>query len=101
MNNKVKTTFEREMKNAKFKKAFDESYKELVLSELLVTAMEEDNKSVRELAKEVHLSPTLIQNIRSGKQDDLKFKNFISIFHACGYDVVLEKGNKRIPLQEL
>lgn len=101
MTKKAISTFEREMKNTKFKDAFDVSYKELVLSELLIAAMEERHKTVRELAKEVHLSPTIIQKIRSGKQDDMKLKNFISIFHACGYDVVLEKGKKRIPLTEL
>lgn len=33
MNKKSISTFEREMKNTKFKKAFEKSYKELLLSE--------------------------------------------------------------------
>ena len=93
------STFEREMKNAKFKKAFDKSYKEFLLSELLIAMMEEDDKSVRDLAKEAGLSPTVIQNVRSGKQDDLKVTNFVVIAHACGYKVYLEKNDERIEIE--
>src|SRR6188508_1897663 len=92
---KVLSTFEREMKNAKFKKAFDKSYKEFLLSELLIAMMDEDEVSVRDLAKEAGLSPTIIQKIRSGKQDDLKISNFVSIAHVCGYKVILEKNDDR------
>jgi DNA-binding Xre family transcriptional regulator len=48
------------------------------------------------LAREVGLSPTVIQNIRSGKQKDIKLENFKNIVKACGYDLVLEKGEERI-----
>lgn len=95
---KAVSTFEREMKNAKFKKAFDKSYKEFLLSELLIAMMEEDEISVRALAKEVGLSPTIIQKIRSGKQEDLKISNFVSIAHACGYKVILEKNDDRFEI---
>ena len=40
MSKKSISTFEREMKNAKFKKSFEKSYKELLLSELLIAIME-------------------------------------------------------------
>lgn len=96
---KVSSTFEREMKNAKCKKAFDKSYKEFLLSELLIAIMEKDEISVRDLAKEAGLSPTIIQKIRSGKQDDLKISNFVSIAHACGYKVILEKNNDRFEIE--
>jgi DNA-binding Xre family transcriptional regulator len=98
---KVLSTFEREMKNAKFKKAFDKSYKEFLLSELLIAIMEEDEVSVRELAKEVGLSPTIIQKIRSGKQENLKMTNFVGIVQACGFKVILEKDNERIEIADI
>ena len=69
MTKKVLSTYAREMKNARFRKAFEKSYKELLLSELLVAIMENDEKSVRQLAKEVGLSSAVIQKIRSGKQE--------------------------------
>ncbi len=100
MTEKILTTFEKEMKNPKFKKAFDKGYKEFLLSELLIAMMAGDEKSVRELAKEVGLSATVIQNIRSGKQEDVKISNFVNIAQACGYKVVLEKGKERIIVED-
>lgn len=100
MSKKALSTYEREMKNEKFKKAFNKSYKEFLLSELLIAVMEEDEISVRELAKEVGLSPTIIQKIRSGKQEDLKVSNFISIVNFCGYKIFLEKDNERIEVED-
>ena len=92
------STFEREMKNASFRKKFEKEYKEFLLSEIIIALMENDNKTVRKLAEEVGLSPTVIQKLRSGKQDDVKLKNFLNISHACGYSVILEKDQDRISL---
>jgi len=92
------STFEREMQDPAFKTLFKKAYQEFLLSELILALMEKDKKSVRQLADEVGLSPTVIQKLRSGKQDDIKLSNFIGISHAFGYHLVLEKGNERIPL---
>jgi hypothetical protein len=92
------STFEREMQKSGFEKAFTKSYKELLLSELLIALMEQDTKSVRALAQEVGLSPTVIQKIRSGKQIDIKLSNFVNISHAYGYHLILEKGHERIAI---
>ena|SRR3990167_4522646 len=92
------STFEREMKNASFRKKFEKEYKEFLLSEIIIALMENDNKTVRKLAEEVGLSPTVIQKLRSGKQEDVKLKNFLNISHACGYSVILEKDQDRISL---
>jgi hypothetical protein len=98
MHNKKLSTFDQEMQVPEFKKEFDQEYKQFLWSELLIELMAESHKSVRSLAKEVLLSPTVIQNLRSGKQEDLKMKNFVTIAEACGYTVVLEKGSHRIEL---
>jgi transcriptional regulator with XRE-family HTH domain len=98
--NKPLSTFERKMKNAKFKKAFDEGYKELLFSELMISIMEDDDISIRELAKEAKISPSVIQDLRSGEQHDIKVSNLIKIAHAFGYEVILEKGEKRLIFQE-
>ena len=98
MTSKQISTFDREMKNTSFRKKFEKEYKEFLLSELITALMENDGKSVRNLADEVGLSPTVIQKIRSGKQEDVKLSNFINISHACGYHIFLEKGNKRISI---
>jgi DNA-binding Xre family transcriptional regulator len=96
MTKKTRSTFEREMQNPVFKEAFESDYREFLLSELLIEMMERNKKSVRKLAKEVDLSPSAIQKIRSGNQFDIKMGNFINISHACGYKVVLERGKERI-----
>lgn len=92
------STYDRLMQNPVFAEKFNAGYTQFLLSELLLAMMEEDTVSVRALAKEVGLSPTAIQNMRSGKQKDVKMINFLHIAKACGYDVILEKGKQRIPL---
>lgn len=101
MSSKQLSTYERELKNPSFRKKFTKEYKEFLLSELIASLMENDKKSVRKLAKEVGLSPTVIQKLRSGKQGDVKLSNFINISQACGYQVVLEKGHTRIPVTNI
>lgn len=97
---KQASTFERKMKNLKFKKAFEKSYKEFLFSELIMSIMEGDNVSVRNLAEEAGISPSVIQNLRSGKQHDIKVSNLIKIAHVFGFEVILERGDERLTLQE-
>ena len=97
---KSTTTFDKWIKNPTIKKAYEDGYEEFVLSELIRALMENDHKSVRGLAKKVGLSPTVIQDIRSGKQEDMKVKNFISIAHACGYHVLLANEREKILVGE-
>lgn len=98
MSKKQPSTFEREMQNASFREQFEEEYSEFVLAETIKSLMESGHKSVRTLAKESGLSPTVIQNMRSGQQEDVKLRNFINISHACGYKIILEKNDERIAL---
>jgi DNA-binding Xre family transcriptional regulator len=81
-----------------FKAAVAKEYKDLMLSELVLAIMAEDAKSVRALANELGVSKTVIQNLRSGEQNDMKLSNFVKLTHAYGYHLVLEKEGQRIPL---
>jgi hypothetical protein len=98
MTKKNLSTFEREMQNAAFREEFEKEYNEFLLSETILVMMKESHKSVRKLATETDLSPTVIQNIRSGIQEDIKLRNFLNISHACGYKLILEKHDQRISL---
>lgn len=90
------STYERLIhEDAKFENDLKKGYREFVLSELLLAIMEEDHLSIRKLAKEAGVSPSLIQDLRSGKKDNLTFKSFSHIVEALGYDIVLEKRSKR------
>jgi len=90
--------FEGFMNNPDFKKDYDKEFREFALSELLLAVMENDGKSVRKLAEMAGVSATAIQDLRSGKAKDVKFKNFLNIVQACGYEVELVKGEKRLPI---
>lgn len=98
--NKPLSTYERKMKNQKFKKAYKRQYNELLFSELLISIMDADDSSVRKLAKEAKLSPSVIQDIRSGKQSDMKTSNLIKIAQAFGYELILQKGKEKLALHE-
>lgn len=98
--NKPISTYERKMRDKDFKQAYDKHYKELLFSELLISIMEDDDKSVRSLAKEANISPSIIQDLRSGKQPDVKVSSLIRIAKVLGYEVVLQKGNERLALHD-
>ena len=98
MNKTQLSTFDKEMQDEAFNKQFSNEYAEFLLSETIRELMDNGHKSVRKLADESGLSPTVIQNMRSGQQEDVKLRNFINISHACGYNLVLEKDTQRIVL---
>jgi DNA-binding Xre family transcriptional regulator len=100
MSKKPMSTYDREMQDPEFKAAYEKEFKEFALSELLLAMMEEDDVSVRKLARAVNVSPSVIQKLRSGKQKDIKLTNFMSIAKEFGYILVLEKGDSRICLND-
>ena len=96
MSEKPLSTFDRMMQNPACQQRFEEGYKEFLLSELVHAMMDDDEVSVRKLAQEIGVSPTTIQNVRSGKQKDMKITNFLNLAKARGYRLVLEKNDQRI-----
>jgi len=100
MKKKVKSTVEKlvESMSPKEKKAFDEEYKELLLSEMILAAMEEDNVSVRRLAKLAGVSPTIIQSMRSGIKKDFNMGSFFKVLRGLGFKVLIERNGQQFPL---
>lgn len=96
--NKQMSTFEREMQDPKFKAGFDEEYQEFALQELLAAMSQEDEKSVRALARAAGLHPNAVQNLRSGKTTDIKLASFLKIARAYGFELELVKGDVHIPV---
>ncbi len=94
--NKPLSTYERKMKDPGFKKAYQEGYRQLLFSELIISMMDDDEKSIRKLAEEADLSPSVIQDLRTGKQHDIKVSNLIKLADAFGYELILRKGEKSI-----
>ena len=71
MKKKFKSTFDEFIEDKEQKKLLELEYKELLLSELLLAAMEEDHISIRKLAEAAGVSPTIIQGLRSGRKTNI------------------------------
>jgi len=101
MSKKIKTTSEEfiESLSKKEREEFEKEYKELLLSELLYAIMEQDELSVRKLAKLAGLSPTVIQAMRSGTKKDFTLKSFFKVLKGLGCKKLMaEIDGKIIPL---
>lgn len=85
------STFERMMQNEEFKTEFDKGYKDFVISELILALMEKDHISVRKLAKEAGLSTSIIQNIRSGKKNNMTIKSFYNILTSLNCEIQIKR----------
>jgi DNA-binding Xre family transcriptional regulator len=97
--NNSKSTYQKEMQNPKFKKLFEREYGELLISELILAMMEEDKTSVRKLAKEVGIAPSVLQSVRSGKHANMTLKNFIKLITALGGEVTVRRGKEYLPIK--
>jgi DNA-binding Xre family transcriptional regulator len=75
-------------------KSYKKGYQEFLLSEIVIAAMQEDDVSVRKLAKAAGISPTIVQEIRAGKRKNLSLQSFFKILDALGYSFILEKPGK-------
>jgi len=89
MKKKTKSTYEKFIENKKQKRLLDREYRELLISELLLAAMEEDHLSVRKLAAEAKVSPTIIQSLKSGKKTNITIETLSRILEVVGYQIVL------------
>lgn len=79
-----KSTFERMMENEQWKSEFEKGYEEFLISEFLCQQMERSNLSVRELAARAGVSPSTVQQIRTGKAENVRIKTLMSILHELG-----------------
>jgi transcriptional regulator with XRE-family HTH domain len=88
----METTFDKFItNNAEQKRLFDEEYSEFLLSEFILEKMEEDNISVRELARKAGVSPTVIQKLRGRNADRISYHTFKNVLGILGYKIKLEK----------
>ena len=97
---KIKSTTDEfiESLSTKEKKVFDEEYKELLLSEMILAAMEENHVSVRRLAKLAGVSPTIIQSMRSGIKKDFNMGSFFKVLNGLGFKIFIERNGHQFPL---
>lgn len=89
MQRKPKSTYEEFTTDRKERVLLDQEYHDLLLTELLLAAMEEDQLSVRRLASAAGVSPTIIQGVRSGRKTNITVQTLSRILDAIGYEIVL------------
>lgn len=89
MKKKSKSTYEEFVENKKQKKLLDKEYRELLISELLLASMEKDHLSVRKLATEAGISPTIVQSLKSGKKTNITIETLSRILDVIGYQIIL------------
>jgi DNA-binding Xre family transcriptional regulator len=89
--NKTKSTFDRLMQNPDWKTGFEKRYEKFLVSEFLIEAMDENKISVRKLAEKAGVSPTIIQNMRSGKSSNISLNTLAPILSALHYRLAFER----------
>ena len=100
MTKKIQSTYERFIKSlsSQEKRDFDKEYKKLAFSEMLLAIMQEDEISVRQLAKEAGISPTIIQGMRSGTRKHVSMQSFFKVLKGLKCNFLVEHNGQIIPL---
>ena len=101
MNRKIKSTSDEHVESLtpRQKKEFDEGLKDFALSELILAIMEQDEVSVRKLAKMAGVSPTVVQAMRSGAKADFSMQSFFKILKGLGCNkIMIERNGELIPM---
>lgn len=88
MKRKANSSYEEFIEDDEQKELLDKEYKELLLSELLLAAMECDHISVRKLAVAAGVSPTIVQGLRSGSRTNITIDTLSRILDALGYQII-------------
>ncbi len=88
----METTFDKYITNIPEEKAkFDKEYTDFLLSEFVLEKMEQENLSIRALAKKAGVSPTIIQKIRSNNAERINYRTFTNVLNSLGYKINIEK----------
>ncbi len=88
----METTFDKFINNdPNEREKFDREYADFLLSEFVLEKMEQENITVRALAKKAGVSPTIIQKIRSKNAEKINYRTFSSVLNSLGYRISIEK----------
>lgn len=94
MRKKINSTYDTVIQDPKRKERIDKEYQELLISELLIAAMANDDISVRELAQEAGVSPTIIQELKTGRRKNITLATCNKVLNAIGYQISVEPIGK-------
>jgi Zn-dependent peptidase ImmA (M78 family) len=88
----METTFDKFINNdPKEREIFEKEYNDFLVSEFVLQKMEEENISIRTLAKKAGVSPTVIQKMRSKNSEKITYRTFSNVLNTLGYKISIEK----------
>ena len=65
---------------------------------MIIAAMQQDDISVRKLAKMAGVSPTIIQEMRTGTKKNFSTQSFFKVLNGLGCKLIIERNGHHIPL---
>lgn len=66
------------------------------VASIMKAKMEERKVSVRKLASQTGISPAIIQDLRSGKKNNITLVNLVSLFDALNLSLFMRSGKNQI-----
>jgi transcriptional regulator with XRE-family HTH domain len=88
----METTFDKFVRNdPKEREIFEKEYNDFLISEFVLQKMEDENISIRTLAKRAGVSPTIIQKMRSKESEKITYRTFSNVLNTLGYKISIEK----------
>ena len=101
MPKKVKTYADKLLENKKFRKDFEQEYKNLVISEKIAELRHKAHLTQEQLAKRVHTTKSAISRYESNNYEGYSISLLQKIAFACGADldigfVIKNNGRKVI-----
>jgi len=91
--------YEKISKDPNKKSKFDSELKAFHLSELILSFMEKENLSIRDLAALSGVSKSQIQNLRSEESLNVTLKTMSSVLKSLGGVLYVKRNSKYYPLQ--
>lgn len=83
------STYEEFISDPECRKLLAKERQKLERSEALIEAMQSAKVSVRKLAENAGVSPTIIQELRTGKRDNVTLKTFDRVLDTIGYKMMI------------
>jgi hypothetical protein len=88
----METAFDKFISNdPKERDIFEKEYNDFLIFEFVLQKMEEENISIRILAKKAGVSPTIIQKMRSKNSEKITYRTFSNVLNTLGYKISIEK----------
>jgi DNA-binding Xre family transcriptional regulator len=88
----METTFDKFINtDPKEREIFDREYNNFLLSEFILEKMEEENMSIKDLAKKAGVPTAVMQKIKDKNVEKINYRSFENVLNSLGYKIKIEK----------